>query len=362
MNKEEIYEFKYLDDNIRKNREQALLRYANEGEECDLAFYGLDFFNSVTNKRSKMLNVFRRSTINHEIILNDYQVEILSILEKKNLFLSAPTSFGKTFIVLEYLMRHKDTINNVVFIVPTLALMNELIKKIHLYFSDSYNVCINAEETCLERNIFVFVPERSGDNFINLIESKNISIDLLIFDELYKLKTKTNGEITKDGRVIIMNKAYLDMVKTANKIVLLAPFVKDIKFERTHLDIVKFYSNFSPVYNNVVLCEESKWLELLITNSEQKLVYFKNPTDMYNYLKAFITDTEDDNKYAELYNEEIKYLEKNYSPDWVAIKLLKRGYGIHHGKPQCFSESFMKLNIIQDNLKVYSVRRHLWRG
>lgn len=351
MNKDVIYEYKYLNDKIKKNREETLIKYVEDDDEDNLSFYGLDFFNSVSSKRSKMLNVFRKSSINHEIILNDYQIEILSILENNNLFLSAPTSFGKTFIVLEYLMRHKETLNNVVFIVPTLALMNEIIKKIHQYFSDFYNICINVDESCMERNIFVFVPERSGDNFFKLLKNKNIKIDLLIFDELYKLKAKSNGDITKDGRTIIMNKAYLDMVKTADKIVLLAPFVKDVSFERTHLDIVKYYSNFSPVYNNVEKCDESSWLELLANNNNQNLIYFRRPTDMYEYLKAFIDHTEEDNEYSNLYKDEIEYLEKNYSSDWVAIKLLKRGYGIHHGKTPMFLRKFYETQYNAKQLK-----------
>lgn len=351
MSKNDIYEFKYLDNSIKRNRERALKNYIIENEELDLAFYGLDFFNSVNNKRSKMLNVFRRSFINQEIILNNYQIEILSILENNNLFLSAPTSFGKTFIVLEFLMRHKETINNVVFIVPTLALMNELIKKIHLYFSSSYNICINADEVCLDRNIFIFVPERSGDSFFNLLKNKNIQIDLLVFDEIYKLKAKSNNDITRDGRIIIMNKAYLDMVKTASKIILLAPFVKDIKFERTHLNIVKYYSNFSPVYNSVETSDESRWLDLLIRNEEQKLIYFRRPPDMYGYLKAFIGCTPEDGSYSTLYKEEIDYLEKNYSSEWVAIKLLKRGYGIHHWKIPMFLRKFYETQYNSKQLK-----------
>lgn len=44
------------------------------------------------------------------------------------MLLSAPTSFGKTFIALEYMAR--ATFSNIVFVVPTLALMNELSSKI----------------------------------------------------------------------------------------------------------------------------------------------------------------------------------------------------------------------------------------
>ena len=103
-------------------------------------------------------------------------------------------------------------------------------------------------------NIFIFVPERSDCNFINLIS--DIELDLLIIDEIYKLKPKDKKELNSDDRIILMNKVYLNLLAIAKKIILLGPFIKQITFEQTKLDIVKYYTNLSPVFNYVKNCPD----------------------------------------------------------------------------------------------------------
>ena len=43
----------------------------------------------------------------------------------------------------------------------------------------------------------------------------------------------------------------------SNKIALLGPYINSVSFQRTKLDIVKYYTNFLPVYNNVIILKES---------------------------------------------------------------------------------------------------------
>lgn len=169
-NKDEIYEYDYLDSNSAQLREEVLKNYIidhsikDNMEFVDLGMYLEPI--SVTNKISSLIN---KSLFDEKIVLSDSQIEILNILEDRNLFLSAPTSFGKTFIVLEYMVRHSN-LNNIVFIVPTLALMNELLKKMYDKFGKEYNICVNGNEKLGEKNIFIFVPERSDNVFIKKIK------------------------------------------------------------------------------------------------------------------------------------------------------------------------------------------------
>lgn len=176
-NDNDIYLYDYLDDQASDEREKVLQRFINDNSnQKDMEFYDLSFYLKRDSCVKKIESFANRSYFDNKIILSESQIEILSILEEKNLFLSAPTSFGKTFIVLEYMIRHPN-LKNIVFIVPTLALMNELLKKIYDHFSDNYNICINGNEKLKEKNIFIFVPERSDCNFINLIS--DIELDLL---------------------------------------------------------------------------------------------------------------------------------------------------------------------------------------
>lgn len=78
----------------------------------------------------KLNKAIRQSILNSDIYLTNEQMECLSLLEDNSLFISAPTSFGKTYIALEYISRHIDLLNTIVFIVPTVSLMNELRKNV----------------------------------------------------------------------------------------------------------------------------------------------------------------------------------------------------------------------------------------
>ena len=138
MKNEIIY--KYLDDSIRANREKVL-KDTLKGETIDrreLEFYDLNMYEKNSDFRNAIIKRIYSSKIDPNIVLTKYQVEILDILNNHNIFLSAPTSFGKTFIMLEFIKRNIDKLNNIVFIIPTIALMNELLKKIYNNFSILY--------------------------------------------------------------------------------------------------------------------------------------------------------------------------------------------------------------------------------
>lgn len=357
-NDNDIYLYDYLDDQASDEREKVLQRFINDNSnQKDMEFYDLSFYLKRDSCVKKIESFANRSYFDNKIILSESQIEILSILEEKNLFLSAPTSFGKTFIVLEYMIRHPN-LKNIVFIVPTLALMNELLKKIYDHFSDNYNICINGNEKLKEKNIFIFVPERSDCNFINLIS--DIELDLLIIDEIYKLKPKDKKELNSDDRIILMNKVYLNLLAIAKKIILLGPFIKQITFEQTKLDIVKYYTNLSPVFNYVKNCPETDWIDYMGENNE--LVYFSSPESIYKSLEKIINKFDEKYEYIEKYKNEIAHLEKIFFKEWIGIKLLRRGIGIHHGKIPMFLRKFYEEEYRNGSLKCLLCTSTLMEG
>ena len=138
-----ISEYRYMDNTIKKDREIVLKNYLKNKEIEGLQFYDLNMYASNNTPETIILSEVNKSLIDKTVVLNRYQMEILNILNDNNLFLSAPTSFGKTFLMLEFIMRNKENLNNIIFIIPTLALMNELLKKIYNLFGDTYNICNN---------------------------------------------------------------------------------------------------------------------------------------------------------------------------------------------------------------------------
>lgn len=335
---ENIYEYEYLDDDYKNLRERQLKDYLLEGNEMDYNFLDLQMYNKNKSLKDKAFDVINTSVLNSKVVLTQQQLEILSLLENNSVFVSAPTSFGKTFVALEFIKRNENTLNNIVFIVPTIALMNELLKKIYGYFSDKFNICINSSEDIEEKNIFIFVPERSDNVFINKI--KNVEIDLLVFDEIYKLKAEKKTDITGDDRLISMNRVYLTLLKKSNKILLLGPFIRKITFDQTKLKIIKFYTNYMPVCSTVYKINSNEWQTKLIDG--KTLVYFKSPEEIYLNIDSIIENTSVKPDLVEKYSEEIKYLKNKIGDNWYVIEMLKRGIGIHHGKIPMFLRKFFE--------------------
>lgn len=335
---ENIFEYEYLDDDYKNLRERQLKDYLLEGNEMDYNFLDLQMYNKNKSLKDKAFDVINTSVLNSKVVLTQQQLEILSLLENNSVFVSAPTSFGKTFVALEFMKRNENTLNNIVFIVPTIALMNELLKKIYGYFSDKFNICINSSEDIEEKNIFIFVPERSDNVFINKI--KNVEIDLLVFDEIYKLKAEKKTDITGDDRLISMNRVYLTLLKKSNKILLLGPFIRKITFDQTKLKIIKFYTNYMPVCSTVYKINSNEWQTKLIDG--KTLVYFKSPEEIYLNIDSIIENTSVKPDLVEKYSEEIKYLKNKIGDNWYVIEMLKRGIGIHHGKIPMFLRKFFE--------------------
>lgn len=325
-----------MDKRVKESREQVLkVFFENKVYNDNLDFFDLDMYKKTLSFSDKLRREIFKSKIDDKIYLTKYQIEILEIISKDNLFLSAPTSFGKTFIMLEFIKRNAY-LKNIIFIIPTLALMNELLKKLFEYFGNDYNICINSDELIEEKNIFIFVPERSDKDFINIIST--MKIDLLVFDEIYKLQG-TPKEIRTDDRLIYMNKVYLDLVSRAKKIALLGPYINSVEFESTKLDIVQYFTNYMPVYNDLeFLDDDVPWISCVKLKSE--LIYFKSPDSIYKNISLILEKIPENKYHVDLYADEIKHLEKIIHKSWYVIDLLKRGIGIHHGKTPMFLRKF----------------------
>ena len=358
MSEEIVY--KYLDDSIRSRREQILKETLSSSQinNEELNFLDLNMYEKKESFRNSINRIIYTSKIDNSVILTKYQIEVLDILDKHNIFLSAPTSFGKTFVLLEFIKRNTDKLNNIVFIIPTIALMNELLKKIYEHFKDIYNICINSGEILKEKNIFVFVPERTDSTFVQ--NTKNIDIDLLVFDEIYKLQG-TKHEVNTDDRLIFMNKVYLDLVQQAKKIALLGPYISNVEFNNTKLDIVKYYTNYMPIYNQKdILKEDENWEDYITFNSE--LIYFSSPQSIYKNIEKILKKIPENDYYVKLYKNEIDYLKASIGEEWYVIDLMKRGIGIHHGKTPMYLRKFYENEYNKKNIKLLLCTDTLMEG
>ena len=104
----------------------------------------------------------------------------MQLIEKnRGLIFSAPTSFGKTFVVFEYICRARP--QNVVMVVPTLALIDEYKQKIIKQYRnkfDDYNIYLSIDPEkqydFSQRNIFIVTHDRVIDENTVIVNSPSV--------------------------------------------------------------------------------------------------------------------------------------------------------------------------------------------
>lgn len=327
------------DRNIEEMRKTYLEYYFDKEshtiDDDTMQALGLNMYSKLITPKKMLYNAFCRSDYDNDVVMHPQQIECLNYLMRgDNLLISAPTSFGKTFVALEYMSRKK--LNNIVFVVPTLALMNELFIKIKNKFGQKYNIIQNGYENVEDKNIYIIVPERADVSLL----SKIIDIDLLVFDEIYKLQRRQDTD-KEDKRIISLNRGYFELVNRSKQVLLLGPFIKDINFERTKLNdnITKYITDYSPVYVTINFREDKD--EFVLDEIEEegsKLVYFNTPISIYkfavNVLKQLDLEKEE--------NSLTQWCDKYISDKWLASEMLKRGIGIHHGKLPNFMRRYIE--------------------
>ena len=333
----QIYREKYIRElDKRTDKTEFALNNAES-----LYALGLTMYSRQYSFDSLVYSVFATSALDDNIALHPEQRKILSLItQSRGLIFSAPTSFGKTFVVFEYICREQP--QNVVMVVPTLALIDEYKQKIIRQYKErfsNYNIYLSIDPEksydFSQNNIFIVTHDRVIDeNTVSLFES----IDFLVIDEVYKLQKDASNE-----RVLILNIAYYHMVKRSSKYVLLAPFISGVEHLEKLDDVPAFYStNYSPVVNDVkvydILSESERVIytdKILqsIPLQDNTLIYF--PTVVQ--IDQFINQTSTEYSALELdenpiLNEFISWGRREIHPQWSIIKALEKGFLVHHGQ------------------------------
>jgi len=305
---------------------------------------------------SVLYSAFAQSKLDKNVVLHPEQLEIIKQMERNNaLIVSAPTSFGKTFCAFEYIARHRP--RNIVLIVPTLALVDEYLKKLIRKYGDifrSYNVYTQLDpEKAYDfdlNNIFILTHDRVvQENSYEIIKC----IDMLVIDEVYKLETDKEND-----RVLVLNMAYYYLAQTARRYILLAPFIGSIEdIELLEKKPTFYNTEYSPVVNEVIPIDilsqndrASQCQQLLrkIPEEEKTLIYFPTVMGIYRYInnqlseEPLLPELEPSIKYF------VAWARDEIHEDWCVIKALERGYVIHNGQMPLGTRMF-QLNLYEES-------------
>lgn len=353
-------------------------------EDIDLNTFSSMFYESTlhTDKDSK---------------LHKYQKLILDKFSTTSLnryFLSASTSFGKTYIAFEVIK--KMQYKNIVLIFPTIALLSENLERLitdqnYHFFKSNYKIHTLSEvEEFGEKNLFIYTPER----FLSYYEKNEdiIDFDFSFVDEVYKIDNQyvIDEETKENERDVAYRLAVFYCLDKNIDTLLAGPYVEfskandsnynnsfDSFLEENKIELLDFneYEIVNKSYNNVKGAKEVKIdndltisfssgnkTERLIDSLSQidsikqnSIVYCSNRgknggVEGYatGIVESEVFNMHDSSGYKDL----IDHLSKNFSNDWILVKGLKNGIGIHHGLiPKYIQKEIISL-FNQGNLKV----------
>lgn len=250
------------------------------------------------------------------------------LLEGKNIAVSAPTSFGKSFVIDAFIKIKKP--KNVLIIVPTIALTDETRRRLYKKFASEYKIITTTEVEPAEKNIFIF-PQERAINYLNKVER----FDIMIIDEFYKASKNFDKE-----RSPSLIKAIIQLGSKSDQRYFLAPnisslgenpFTKEMDFIK--LDFNTVFLDVKELYKEIGKDEEKKTeklIEILKAQDTKSLIYagtYSNIDILSNIINIRFEE-----KNSELLNNFSKWLSKNYSYNWSLTNSVKRGTGIHNGR------------------------------
>lgn len=252
------------------------------------------------------------------------------IVSGQNIAVSAPTSFGKSFVIDAFIAINKP--KNVMIIVPTIALADETRRRIHKKFASQYKVITTADTELEDNNILIFPQERAM-NYIDKIQS----LDILIIDEFYKASItldKQNKDrastllkiIDKFGKVAKQKYFLAPNISTLKE----NPFTKDMKFEK--IDFNTVFLDIKNEYETIPTdrIKKNRLIKILEKEKVKTLIYAGTYTEIDTVTKWLLKKKELLD--LELLNNFSDWLKKNYSKDYELSDLVKHGVGIHNGQ------------------------------
>lgn len=267
------------------------------------------------------------------VTLHSAQSHVLKrLLLGDNIAISAPTSFGKSFIVDAFIAIRQP--ENVVMIVPTIALADETRRRIEHKFSHKYKIITTTDATITERNIFIFPQERSFA-YLDKLEK----IDMLIVDEFYKASS-----MFADDRSSSLLSAIIELGRISRQKYYLAPnihkiadnvFTQGMQFMRL-TDFKTVITKAAKIYEkrrsdeNVDEFKKNNLVNILQNNTAKTLVY----AGSYNNINKVSTILADNlpHKETSLLRDFNDWLKVNYGDSFSLCQLSERGIGIHNGK------------------------------
>jgi len=299
-----------------------------------------------SSAKDTLAQELHRSPSGRDAFMHRAQYQVLSrLLAGESIILSAPTSFGKSFIIDELIL--SGNYSNILIVVPTIALIDEVRRRV-LKFDANLNVICFKNQTPKAKNVYVLTQERALE-----MQDTIQTLDLLIIDEFYKMDSSIGHD--SSDRASLLNVCYRLYEARAKQVYLLGPYISKVAgYENsthqpevvicndntTYIEYVKLTGDRNEALENVIERESSNVMVYCNSPAEISKVYrhLASNIDTYALDKANVD-------FADWINE-------NVCRDWYVTEALTVGIGIHHAQMPRFVAQEMIRRFNEGKIKV----------
>lgn len=313
-----------------------------------------------------------------KFILTKFQMDIWNSMDNDKLIgISAPTSAGKSFVILLKLLKKLKSDNfDIIYIVPTLSLVNQVISDFNEYIKEleieNYKINSTYEESCNNsNNIFVLTQEKTINIFsdennkfqkntvlvvdeiqnIERIKDDNDERSKILYDTLNELRNKQNikqvilsgpriNKIDETATALFGHKAkrissydspVLNLTYSISKIENVYKFKQycalhniPVVINITNTSIIKGYGQ--RLYNDKFL----EYLNTMLSNlsKNQNIIFAPNASTA----RKIACSINNKNKINDNIKDLINYYKKTVNEEYSLCKTLENGVTYHHGK------------------------------
>ena len=306
--------------------------------------------------------IINRDEYSNKVFTDSQYAVFQALLDRNHFSFSGPTSFGKSFILTSFIksiLINNKRGTNIVFLVPTRALVSQTLKKFKDILSDMEDYAISASPDipALLRNqkkhyIFIFTPERLL-HYLSI--PSNPSIEYVFVDEAQKI-------VSEDTRSVIYYHAISLAERNSCKLFFASPNIENTDI---FLKLFNKSTKETMVITEAPVCQMRLFIDLIShtamifsDSSNSETVCIDNQLDLYSmidsiskkvdplrYKSLIYCNTIDDTircakEMADSLNE-IDSPELNKASDEIAafihkdyylVSLIRKGVGFHFGK------------------------------
>ncbi len=257
------------------------------------------------------------------VVFDRVQTEVYrKLMAGENVILSAPTSFGKT-VILDALIA-SGKYNNIVIIVPTIALIDELRRRLARF--NDFTLISHPGQARTDRNLFVLTQER----YLAIEEMP--TPDFFFIDEFYKLDDATD-------RSELLNHALYRLRKTGAQFYLAAPMIQALSEELpAELRASLIVTDFATVAADTIAVradtdeEERREIKRILSEVDGPTLVFCKSPNRVRTVSRWLQEDAPEGGYGAGMIHTAKWLETNISSRWSLPKALRLGIGSHRWK------------------------------